>query len=88
VSSTSAFGKNIAPAAADAVSKRLVANGTNVDLQWSEGSYRGFFTLELTTERATATYYAMRNVSYPNLDGFVSAVFEVEAGTCWEASVA
>jgi hypothetical protein len=45
-----------------------------------QGSYRGFFTLALTPERAVATFYAMNNISYPNLDGFSSAVFEVKAG--------
>ena len=40
----------------------------NTDLQWSEGSYRGFFTLEVTPSTVTATYYAMQNVSeYPVL---------------------
>ncbi|KAF8274942.1 PhoD-like phosphatase-domain-containing protein [Lactarius quietus] len=41
VTSTSTFGGGIAPAAADAISRVLVAN--NTDLQWSEGSYRASF---------------------------------------------
>lgn len=43
------------------LSRGLVA--ANPDLQWSEGSYRGFFTLELTPQTVNATYFAMRNVS-------------------------
>ncbi|KAL7283566.1 hypothetical protein ACG7TL_003001 [Trametes sanguinea] len=78
VTSTSAFGAGILPAAADKISQVLVQ--VNTDLQWSEGSYRGFFTLTLNTTTAIATYYAMRNVSTPNLDAFASATFVVEAG--------
>lgn len=35
------------------------------DLQWSEASYRGFFTLEVSVAAATATYYAMNDISEP-----------------------
>jgi alkaline phosphatase D len=35
----------------------------NQDLQWSEGFYRGFFTIEVSPEILNATYYSMRNVS-------------------------
>ncbi|KAI8968680.1 PhoD-like phosphatase-domain-containing protein [Trametes punicea] len=79
VTSTSPFGAGISPAAADKISQQLVQ--VNVDLQWSEGSYRGFFTLTLNATTATATYYAMQNVSNPNLDAFASASFVVDAGT-------
>ncbi|EIW60084.1 uncharacterized protein TRAVEDRAFT_145154 [Trametes versicolor FP-101664 SS1] len=78
VTSGSAFGTNIQPAAADVISQNYVQ--INEDLQWSEGSYRGFFTLTLNTTTATATYYAMRNISNANLDAFASATFVVEAG--------
>lgn len=78
VTSTSSFGAGIAPAAADAISTTLVAE--NIDLQWSEGSYRGFFTLTISNEKLLATYYAMRNVSFANLDFFASANFTVNAG--------
>ncbi|KAI0362353.1 hypothetical protein OH77DRAFT_1432931 [Trametes cingulata] len=77
VSSTSTFGAGISPRAADEISRRYVQE--NDDLQWSEGSYRGFFTLTLNTTTATATYYAMRNVSSANLDAFASAIFVVKA---------
>ncbi|KAI0664599.1 PhoD-like phosphatase-domain-containing protein [Cubamyces menziesii] len=79
VSSTSTFGAGILPDAADKISRNYVRD--NVDLQWSEGSYRGFFTLTLNTSTAVATYYAMRNVSYANLDAFASATFVVHTGT-------
>ncbi|KAI0332126.1 hypothetical protein GY45DRAFT_1247315 [Cubamyces sp. BRFM 1775] len=78
VTSSSAFGAGIQPVAADKISQVYVQ--INEDLQWSEGSYRGFFTLTLNTTTATATYYAMRNISNPNLDAFASATFVVEAG--------
>ncbi|EIW60085.1 uncharacterized protein TRAVEDRAFT_35844 [Trametes versicolor FP-101664 SS1] len=78
VSSTSTFGAGILPDAANDISRNYVRD--NVDLQWSEGSYRGFFTLTLNTTTATATYYAMRNVSSANLDAFASATFVVKSG--------
>ncbi|PIL24184.1 hypothetical protein GSI_13937 [Ganoderma sinense ZZ0214-1] len=77
VSSTSTFGAGISPADADRISARYVIE--NTDLQWSEGSYRGFFTLTLDPHQARATYWAMRNVSNANLDAFASASFVVEA---------
>ena len=61
VTSTSSFGAGISPVNADKISTVLVA--ANTDLQWSEGSYRGFFTLTLHPHQANATYWAMRNVS-------------------------
>jgi alkaline phosphatase D len=35
----------------------------NIDLQFSEGHYRGGFTLTVTPEFMNATYFSMRNVS-------------------------
>lgn len=61
VSSGSSFGNHITPAAADALSHGYVQ--VNPNLQWSEGSFRGFFTLTLNSKTATATYYAMRDTS-------------------------
>ncbi|KAF9447384.1 hypothetical protein P691DRAFT_731563 [Macrolepiota fuliginosa MF-IS2] len=52
----------------------------NVDLQWSEGFFRGFFTLSLTPTSLNATYYSMRNVTFRNSDGFAIASFLVNAG--------
>jgi alkaline phosphatase D len=48
------------PATADGVSKLLIS--LNPDLQWSEGFYRGFFTLTIDPSELTATYYAMNNI--------------------------
>ncbi|KAI0636767.1 PhoD-like phosphatase-domain-containing protein [Trametes polyzona] len=79
VSSTSTFGAGILPEPANEISRNYVRD--NADLQWSEGSYRGFFTLTLNTTTASATYYAMRNVTSANLEAFVSARFTVEAGS-------
>ncbi|TFK42649.1 PhoD-like phosphatase-domain-containing protein [Crucibulum laeve] len=78
VTSSSSFGSGIQPPAADAVSRVLV--DANADLQWSEGSFRGFFTLSIDTHNLNATYYAMRNISFANLDGFASANFVVKSG--------
>ncbi|EIN07516.1 hypothetical protein PUNSTDRAFT_114943 [Punctularia strigosozonata HHB-11173 SS5] len=80
VTSESSFGSGILPAAADVKSAGLVAAKGNEDLQWSEGSYRGFFTLTIDPHTLNATYYAMRNISNPNLDGFASAHFVVQNG--------
>ncbi|KAJ3574353.1 hypothetical protein NP233_g1821 [Leucocoprinus birnbaumii] len=52
----------------------------NIDLQWSEGFFRGFFTLEVSPKTLHATYYSMRNVTFRNLDGFAVASFIVNAG--------
>ncbi|KAJ3937067.1 MAG: PhoD-like phosphatase-domain-containing protein [Lentinula lateritia] len=78
VTSDSSFGTDISPAAADVKSQQYVA--ANLDLQWSEGSYRGFFTLVIGPEVLNATYYAMKNITFANLDGFASANFVVKAG--------
>ncbi|KAJ7774749.1 PhoD-like phosphatase-domain-containing protein [Mycena metata] len=78
VTSPSAFGAGISPAAADPVSSIFVAE--NPDLQWSEGSFRGFFTLSINAEMVNCTYYAMRDIGSANLDAFASAQFIVKAG--------
>lgn len=78
VTSTSSFGGGILPAAADVKSRRLVA--ANAELQWSEGSFRGFFVLNIDSESLNATYYGMRNTSFANLDGFPIATFVVKNG--------
>ncbi|KAF9452393.1 PhoD-like protein [Macrolepiota fuliginosa MF-IS2] len=52
----------------------------NIDLQWSEGFFRGFFTLEVSPKAINATYYSMRDVTFRNLDGFAIASFLVKAG--------
>lgn len=78
VTSGSSFGSDITPSAADALSMVLVES--NTALQWSEGYYRGFFTLTVSPEWMNATYYAMENITYANVDGFSSANFTVRAG--------
>lgn len=52
----------------------------NLDLQWSEGFYRGFFALTVDSKVLNATYYSMKDVTFRNLDGFASANFTVKAG--------
>jgi alkaline phosphatase D len=61
VSSGSSFGASIMPEEANVISAALVV--ANDELQWSEGSYRGFFTLTISPSTLDATYYAMKNVS-------------------------
>ncbi|KAK7014925.1 alkaline phosphatase D [Favolaschia claudopus] len=78
VTSPSAFGVNAPPALTDPVSALFVTG--NPDLQWSEGSFRGFFTLTIDSKEVNATYYAMKDISTPNLDSFVSAIFNVQVG--------
>ncbi|KAF7338355.1 Alkaline phosphatase D [Mycena venus] len=78
VTSPSAFGVGAPPAATDPISALFVAG--NPDLQWSEGSFRGFFTLSIDSKEVNATYYAMSDISTPNLNAFVSAVFNVKSG--------
>ncbi|CEL57858.1 Alkaline phosphatase D OS=Bacillus subtilis (strain 168) GN=phoD PE=1 SV=3 [Rhizoctonia solani AG-1 IB] len=78
VSSPSPLGAGVSPAVADGVSKQLVSS--NPDLQWSEGSWRGFFTLSLAPKNLTAKFYAMKNLNSTNTDAFVSAEFHVAAG--------
>ena len=63
VSSTSTFGAGISPEDADKISAKLVVAGGNDDLQWGEGSYRGFFTIAMTAKELNATYWAMRYLS-------------------------
>lgn len=61
VTSGSSFGTGITPENADALSRVFVA--ANADIQWSEGSFRGFFVLSIDSETLNATYYGMRNIS-------------------------
>jgi alkaline phosphatase D len=35
----------------------------NIDLQFSEGHFRGFFAISVTPDFLNSTYYSMRNVS-------------------------
>lgn len=57
MSSPSAFGTNIAPAAANVLSTGLLA--LNPDLQWSEGSFRGFFVLSVSAAKLESSFYAL-----------------------------
>ncbi|KAG6892738.1 hypothetical protein C0993_003118, partial [Termitomyces sp. T159_Od127] len=78
VTSGSSFGTNISPANADVMSRVFVAN--NAELQWSEGSFRGFFTLTIDPQTLNATFYGMNDISNANLDHLVTANFVVKAG--------
>ncbi|KZV99770.1 hypothetical protein EXIGLDRAFT_762419 [Exidia glandulosa HHB12029] len=78
VTSSSSFGSNIAPAAANVKSAALLA--ANPELQWSEGSFRGFFVLSVGADSLNATYYAMNNIRIESADGFASANFTVLPG--------
>ncbi|KAF4576514.1 hypothetical protein EYR36_004492 [Pleurotus pulmonarius] len=78
VTSTSTFGANTNQSTAEGLSRQLVA--ANPDLQWSEGFFRGFYTLTVDVHQVKADFFAMRNISIPNLEAFVSASFIVENG--------
>ncbi|KAG6883107.1 hypothetical protein C0993_007797 [Termitomyces sp. T159_Od127] len=92
VTSTSAFGAGISPANADEISSIFVAD--NAELQWSEGSFRGFFTITVDPQIINATFYGMNdvckitkvagltcyNVANANLDHLETANFIVKAG--------
>ncbi|KAH0581477.1 hypothetical protein H2248_012557 [Termitomyces sp. 'cryptogamus'] len=78
VTSPSSFGTNISPADADVISRGFVAQ--NPELQWSEGSFRGFFTLTVDPGTLNATFYGMKDITNPNLDHLEIANFIVKAG--------
>lgn len=63
MSAPSTFGAGITPQDADKISRSLVVNNLNIDLQWSEGSFRGFFELHIHAKRIRATYWAMQDIS-------------------------
>ncbi|KAJ7063224.1 PhoD-like phosphatase-domain-containing protein [Mycena amicta] len=75
VTSPSPFGVGITPAQVNPLSALLLSQ--NTDMQWSEGSFRGFFTLTIDAKKVNATYYAMSDISTSNLNGFASATFLV-----------
>ncbi|KAL0579941.1 hypothetical protein V5O48_002025 [Marasmius crinis-equi] len=60
---SSSFASGTQPDIADGLSRVLVETDTNLNLQWSEAFYRGFFTLTIDPKTLTATYYAMQNIS-------------------------
>ncbi|PSR94096.1 hypothetical protein PHLCEN_2v4524 [Hermanssonia centrifuga] len=63
LTSTSSFGSGILPLQANAKSQTYLTDKLNADLQWSEGSFRGFFTLTIEPHQVNATYWAMQNIS-------------------------
>ncbi|ESK92088.1 alkaline phosphatase [Moniliophthora roreri MCA 2997] len=65
--------------AADTKSAEYVNSSMNLNLQWSEGHYRGFFTLAVDAQRVYTTFYSMKNHIIPNLEGFMIPDFIVEA---------
>lgn len=60
VTSPSPFGQGILPDPANKLSQDLI--NLNPDLQWSEGSFRGFFTLTVCEYNVTAHYFGMRDL--------------------------
>ncbi|KAF9500934.1 hypothetical protein BDN71DRAFT_1380970 [Pleurotus eryngii] len=78
VTSTSTFGADTNQSTAEGLSRQLVQ--ANPDLQWSEGFFRGFYTLTVDVHQIKADFFAMRNITIPNLEAFVSASFVVENG--------
>lgn len=52
----------------------------NVELQWQDGYYRGYFILSLTAERAEARYYGSPSVATRNPYDIPLANFTMAAG--------
>lgn len=63
---------------ADKTAKQRVK--ANDELQWNENFYRGFYTITVDQNNMKATFYAMKDITKPNLDGFVIAEFDIKAG--------
>lgn len=78
VSSPPSFGRNLTSEAYNKAAQRLVT--VNRPLHYAETQYRGYYTLELSSKRATATYWATPNLTTEGHDAFALATFEVEAG--------
>uniref|UniRef100_A0A0W0FWN5 PhoD-like phosphatase metallophosphatase domain-containing protein n=1 Tax=Moniliophthora roreri TaxID=221103 RepID=A0A0W0FWN5_MONRR len=76
---TSGWETKMTPAEADTKSAEYVNSSMNLNLQWSEGHYRGFFTLAVDAQRVYTTFYSMKNHIIPNLEGFMIPDFIVEA---------
>lgn len=53
----------------------------NVELQWQDGYYRGYFILSLNAERAEARYYGSPSVASRNPYDIPLANFTMKAGT-------
>ncbi|KAJ4411617.1 hypothetical protein N0V82_008986 [Gnomoniopsis sp. IMI 355080] len=53
----------------------------NVELQWQDGYYRGYFILSLNAERAEARYYGSPSVASRNPYDLPLANFTMEAGS-------
>ncbi|KAG6876522.1 hypothetical protein C0992_012585 [Termitomyces sp. T32_za158] len=87
VTSASSFGTDISPTSADVISRLFVTD--NAELQWSEGSFRGFFTITVDPHTLNATFYGMNDIckyippynqANANLDHLEIANFVVKAG--------
>ena len=78
VSSPSPAGQNISIAAANNVSRSLIAS--NRELQWSELYYRGYFELHISHDAVEANYFGLPTVINRNPDEISLANFTVLNG--------
>jgi alkaline phosphatase D len=74
--SSSGFGGTIASATKQ--SSTLVRD--NMELQWQEGYYRGYFELQISPEQITANYFGCPTVASQNPYEISLANFTVKAG--------
>lgn len=79
VSSRSSFGGNITMAGANNKSQMVVDD--NPVLQWQEGYYRGYFELQISTERAMASFFGTPSLETRNGYEVSLANFTVESGS-------
>lgn len=80
MTSASPFGENITPQASQLVEEFIIGDKLNTDLQWAEGSYRGFYLLTVSPSTVNATYWAMKDLTSLNLNAFPSVQFTVHSG--------
>ncbi|KAL7271554.1 hypothetical protein RUND412_005678 [Rhizina undulata] len=78
ISSPCPFGQNITIEAGQAVSQKAI--DANVELQWSEVYYRGYFELNITPQKATAKFYGYPDLTNRNSKELLLATFEVLQG--------
>ena len=76
VSSTSSFGANTTLWECNNQSRALVAD--NVELQWQEGYYRGYYEMQISKERVLAQYFGTPNLQTRNGYEVSLANFTVE----------
>ncbi|KAH8832807.1 PhoD-like phosphatase-domain-containing protein [Flagelloscypha sp. PMI_526] len=78
VSSSSHIGEDVTPEEGNILLRVFIAGSE--DLQWSELTYRGFYSFTVDANYLNTTFYALRDIKSNNLNAFISANFTVKAG--------